>query len=103
MSKPTRDEVIREGVERARQRSGDIDDLTARAIASYLTRIPGDALSLLERTGEIADRIYLELTWCYAEQPDDERKHWCDALTNYLLGRLDEGAVTGWPAPIWRN
>jgi hypothetical protein len=103
MSKPTRDEVIREGVERARQRSGDIDDLTARAIASYLSRLPGDTMSLLERTGEIADRIYLESTWSYAEQTDDERKHWVDLLTTYCLGRLDEGPVMDWPAPTWRK
>jgi hypothetical protein len=103
MSKPTRDEVIREGVDRARQRSGDIDDLTARAIASYLSRLPGDTMSLLERTGEIADRIYLESTWSYAEQPDDERKHWVDLLTTYCLGRLDEGPVMDWPAPTWRK
>ena len=103
MSNPTREEVIRDGVERARHESGDIDDLTARAVAGLLTRIPGDALSLLESTGEIADRIYLELTWCYAQQPDDERKHWVDVLTTYCIGRLDEGSVTGWPAPTWRN
>jgi hypothetical protein len=100
---PTRDEVIREGVDHARTRSRDIDDLTARAIASHLSRISGDAMSVLERTGEIKDRVYLELTWSYAEQPDDERKHWVDVLTTYCIGRLDEGTVWGWPNPTWQD
>jgi hypothetical protein len=99
----TRDEIIREGVERAREQGGEIDDLTVRAIASHLTRIPGDAMSLLERTGEIADRIYLELTWHYAVQPDDEHKQWVDALTTYCLSRIDEGPVELWPRPNWRD
>jgi hypothetical protein len=99
----TRDEVIRDGIERARQQSREIDDLTARAIASHLTRIPGDAMSVLERTGEIADRIYLESTWSYAQQPDDERKHWVDTLTSYCIARFDEGPVAGWPAPTWQD
>jgi len=99
----TRDEVIREGVDRARTQSRDIDDLTVRAIAGHLSRVPGDAMSLLERTGEIVDRLYLELTWNYAEQPDDERKHWVDVLTTYCIGRFDEGPVRGWPKPTWHD
>jgi len=100
---PTRDEVIRTGVDRAQAEAHDIDDLTARAIASSLTRIPGDAMSLLEHTGEIADRIYLESTWHYAIQPDDEHKQYVDALMAYCLGREDEGPAPHWPKPTWQD
>jgi hypothetical protein len=99
----TRDEVIRDGIERAREQTREIDDLTARAIAGYLTRIPEDAMSLLERTGEITDRIYLEMSWTYADQPDEEHKHWVDVLTSYCLGRLYEGPIGNWPIPTWRD
>src|SRR6266542_2182975 len=87
--------VIREGIERTSQDGADIDDRTARYIASQLHEGQASALYSLASTGAIAEEVHAELTRDF-DQQDDQVKNWVNWLGTYCLNREWKGPVTGW-------
>jgi antirestriction protein len=95
----SRDEcVIRDGIEAALRENRNIDDRTARYIASQLHEGQGSALYALASSGAIEEgRIHDELTRDFEAQPDDVR-NWINWLGTYCMDRADKGPVDGWAA-----
>src|SRR5437763_10512295 len=71
--------VIREGIERALRDGTEIDDRTARYIASQLHEGQASALYGLASTGAIAEEVHAELTRDF-DQQDDQVKNWVNWL-----------------------
>jgi antirestriction protein len=87
--------VIREGIERALQGGTEIDDRTARSIASQLHEGQASALYSLASSGTIAEEVHAELTRDFDQQPEQVR-NWINWLGTYCLNREWKGPVTGW-------
>ncbi len=87
--------VIREGIERALRDGSEIDDRTARYIASQLHEGQASALYSLASSGAIAEEVHAELTRDFDQQPDQVR-NWINWLGTYCLNREWKGPVTGW-------
>src|SRR6266511_3150046 len=87
--------VIREGIERALRDGTEIDDRTARYIASQLHEGQASAMYSLASSGAIAEEVHAELTRDFDQQPDQVR-NWVNWLGTYCLNREWKGPVTGW-------
>src|SRR6266540_6629276 len=87
--------IIREGIECALRDGTEIDDRTARYIASQLHDGQASALYSLASTGAIAEEVHAELTRDF-DQQDDQVKNWVNWLGTYCLNREWKGPVTGW-------
>jgi len=87
--------VIREGIERALRDGTEIDNRTARYIASQLHDGQASALYSLTSTGAIAEEVHAELTRDF-DQQDDQVKNWINWLGTYCLNREWKGPITGW-------
>src|SRR6266542_5894615 len=87
--------VIREGIERALRDGAEIDNRTARYIASQLHEGQASALYSLASTGAIAEEVHAELTRDFDQHPD-QVKNWINWLGTYCLNREWKGPVTGW-------
>src|SRR5882724_3380147 len=87
--------VIREGIERALRDGTEIDDRTARYIASQLHEGQASALYSLASSGAIAEEVHAELTRDFDHQPEHVR-NWINWLGTYCLNREWKGPVTGW-------
>ncbi|HSV67496.1 MAG TPA: hypothetical protein VLJ59_16525 [Mycobacteriales bacterium] len=73
----------------------EIDDRTARCIATQLHDGQASALYGLASSGAIAEEVHTELTQDFDQQPD-QVKHWINWLGTYCLNREDQGPVPGW-------
>lgn len=87
--------VIREGIEAALRENREIDDQTARYIASQLHEGQASALYSLASTGAIAEEVHDELTRDF-DQQTDQVKWWVNWLGTYCLNREHKGPVSGW-------
>jgi hypothetical protein len=87
--------VIREGIERALRDGTEIDDRTARYIASQLHEGQAPALYSLASAGAIPEEVHGELTREFDQQPEHV-KNWINWLGTYCLNREWKGPVTGW-------
>lgn len=89
--------VIREGIEAALVEERNIDDRTARYIASQLHEGQASALYALASSGAILDEVHDELTRDYNQQPEVVQ-NWINWLGVYCMDRPDAGPVEGWAA-----
>ena len=87
--------VIREGIERALREGTELDDHTARYIASQLHEGQATALYSLASTGAIAEEVHDELTRDFDQQPEHVQ-WWINWLGTYCLTREVKGPVPGW-------
>ncbi len=89
------EQVIRQGIERALRDGTEIDNRTARYIASQLHEGQTSALYSLASTGAIAEEIHNELTRDF-DQQSNQVQWWINWLGTYCLNREDTGPVAGW-------
>ena len=89
--------VIREGIEAALAENREIDDRTARYIASQLHEGQGSALYSLASTGAISEEVHDELTRNF-DQQSEQAKWWINWLGTYCLNRENKGPVPDWAA-----
>jgi hypothetical protein len=88
--------VIERGIAAALRDDRDIDDRTARYIASQLHEGQASALYSLASTGNIEEPvIHDELTHDFDRQ-SETIKRWINWLGFYCLNRADKGPVEGW-------
>lgn len=91
------EQVIREGIEKALRKVTEINDRTARYIASQLHEGQASALYGLASTGAIAETVQNELTRSY-DQQTDRVQNWITWLGSYCHNREDKGPVPDWAA-----
>src|SRR5436309_729786 len=92
----TDERAIRLGIEAARAEDREVDDATARRIASQLHGGQGSALCSLASTGNLADeRLGAELRELY-QSPNPRILEWASVLGTYTLHREHKGPVDGW-------
>jgi antirestriction protein len=89
--------VIREGIEAAAREQREIDDRTARYIASQLHEGQASALYSLASSGAITEDVRDELTRDF-DQQTEQVKTWINWLGTYCLNREDKGPVPNWAA-----
>lgn len=89
------EQVIRQGIEEALREGTEINDHTARYIASQLHEGQTSALYSLASTGAIAEAVQNELTREFDQQTEQVR-NWINWLGTYCLNRQDKGPVLGW-------
>ncbi|WP_163513576.1 antirestriction protein ArdA [Fodinicola acaciae] len=87
--------VIREGIGRALRDSNEIDDRTARYIASQLHEGQASAMYSLASTGAISEAIHNELTAGY-DDLEPRVQWWVNWLGAYCLNRPSKAAVADW-------
>lgn len=87
--------MIREGIEQALRDGTELDDHTARYIASQLHEGQATALYSLASTGAIAEEAHDELTRDFDQQPEHVQ-WWINWLGTYCLNREDKGPVPSW-------
>jgi antirestriction protein len=91
---------IRLGIEAARAADREVDDATARLIASQVHGGQASALYSLASTGNLADdRLEGELRELYQSR-DPRVRDWASVLGTYALHREHRGLVDGW-ATLW--
>jgi antirestriction protein len=91
----TDEQIIRQGIAAALRHGTEIDDRTARYIASQLHEGQASALYSLASSGAIAEEVHAELTRGF-EQQSDQVKWWINWLGTYCLHREDKEPVPGW-------
>lgn len=88
--------VIERGIAAALREHRDIDDRTARYIASQLHEGQASALYSFASNGNIEEPcVHDELTQDFDQQPETI-KRWINWLGTYCLEREDKGPVEGW-------
>jgi antirestriction protein len=92
------EQVIRQGIEQALREATEINDRTARSIASQLHEGQPSALYSLASTGAIAETLSDELTRDFDQQPD-QVQNWITWLESYCRNREDKGPVPDWAEP----
>ena len=98
IAKPSADfKAIHLGVLAAEANGREIDDGTARRIASQLHGGQASALYGLASSGNIdEERVYREIGACFDEQQDPQVREWINWLGTYCVRRADKGPVAGW-------
>lgn len=90
--------VVERGIAVAMREGRDIDDRTARYIASQLHEGQASALYSFASTGNVEEpRIHDELTRDFDQQPEKIQR-WVNSLGFYCLNRVNKGPIRGWSA-----
>jgi hypothetical protein len=85
------------GIESAKAEDREIDDGTARRIASQFHSGQSSALYSLASSGTIdQEHVYRELGTEYEQQRDPRVQEWINWLGTYCLRREAKGPVKGW-------